>query len=266
MSTLQLAPTAGRETRSLSRIYWLETKFEFLKLLRLPAYSIPTLAFPVVFYVLFGLSMQFGPANFSMATYLLATYGCFGIIGAALFGFGVGVATERGQGWMLVKRASPMPLGAYFTAKIFMSMLFGTIIVALLCVLGWLFGDVSLSAGAWASLVAIQIAGALPFCAFGLLIGYVAGPNSAVGVVNLIYLPLAFASGLWIPIAALPDFFKKLAPALPPYHYSQLALKAVGADLGRPIWVHVTYLAVFTVVALGLAALAYRRDEGRTYG
>ena len=41
-----------------------------------------------------------------VATYLLATYATFGVIGAALFGFGVGVAVERGQGWMLLKRAS----------------------------------------------------------------------------------------------------------------------------------------------------------------
>ena len=70
-----------------------------------------------------------------MSTYLVATYGCFGVIGAAFFGFGVGVATERGQGWMLAKRVSPMPIGAYFAAKIFMSLVFGSIIVAALNVL-----------------------------------------------------------------------------------------------------------------------------------
>src|SRR5215831_14777459 len=98
-----------------ARIYVLEARYEFLKLLRLPGYSIPTIAFPVLFYLIFGLSL--GPGRsagpVSIATYLIATYGAFGVIGASLFSFGVGVAIERGLGWMLLKRATPMPPMAY---------------------------------------------------------------------------------------------------------------------------------------------------------
>lgn len=253
--------------RNLPLIYWLEAKYEFLKMWRMPAFTLPTVGFPVVFYVLFGLALDLGNAGpVRMATYLIATYGCFGVIGAALFGFGVGVAIERGQGWMLSKRVSPMPIGAYFAAKIAMSLLFGSMIVASLTTLGILFGGVHLSFPTWAALIAILIAGALPFCAMGLAIGYLVGPNAAPGVVNLIFLPMAFASGLWIPIAALPGFMKTLAHALPPYHYSQLALKTIGADMGEPAWTHVAFLAIFTAAALALAWFAYRRDEGRTYG
>ena len=52
-----------------------------------------------------------------MARYLIATYGAFAIMGSTLYAFGVGIAVERGLGWLEVKRASPMPLGAYFFAK-----------------------------------------------------------------------------------------------------------------------------------------------------
>jgi ABC-2 type transport system permease protein len=167
---------------------------------------------------------------------------------------------------MHTKRVSPMPIAAYFTAKIVMSVIFGSVIVVMLSTIGVLFGGVRLPLVTWVSLLGILIVGTLPFCAMGLVIGYLAGPNSATGIVNLIYLPLAFSSGLWIPIVALPGFFKTLAHALPPYHYSQLALKTIGADVGDPVWIHVTFLVVFTAVMLGLAYLAYRRDEGKTYG
>ena len=40
-------------------------------------------------------------------------------------------------------------------------------------------------------------------------------------VINLIYLPISFASGLWIPLRALPDLVKQVAPWLPPYHVAQ---------------------------------------------
>src|SRR3974390_1798134 len=104
-------PAATRTTGQILNIYLNEVRFEFLKMVRLPVYALSTILFPVMFYVLFGLllnrSAQFSQVGFS--TYLVATYGTFGVMGASLFGFGVGLANERGLGWLQVKRASPMP-------------------------------------------------------------------------------------------------------------------------------------------------------------
>ena len=270
--------TYGRAPRATSppapwrrhlRLYGLEARSELLKALRLPAYSLPTLAFPCVFYLFFGIafgSHGVGTGSTTMATYLIATYGAFGVIGASLFGFGVGVATERGQGWMLVKRATPMPPAAYFAAKTAMSLLFGLIIVLLLTALGVAFGGVRMPLATWAGLAATLVAGAIPFCAMGLFLGYLAGPNSAPAIVNLVYLPLSFCSGLWIPVQVLPPFLKHLAVYLPPYHFAQLALHWLGADQGGRVVVHVAALLGFTVLFLAGARWAFLRDEGKTYG
>ncbi len=245
----------------------LEAKYELFKLLRMPAYAVPAVAFPVMFYCLFGL--LFGgraPGGVSMPTYLLGTYGAFGVIGASLFGFGVGLAVERGQGWLVLKRATPMPPLALFTAKLFNAVVFACVIVLSLSVLGVMFGNVRLPAGAWVQLTVTLIAGAIPFCAIGLALGYFAGPNSAPALVNLIYLPMAFLSGLWIPIEMLPQAVKNAAPFLPAYHFAQLALGAVGAGLGAPAWTHISALAGFTIIGLSLALWGYRRDEDRMWG
>ena len=53
-------------------------------------------------------------------------------------------------------------------------------------------------------MVVILVCGSIPFCALGLAIGYFAKPNSAPAMVNLIYLPLSFLVGLWIPVQMLP--------------------------------------------------------------
>ena len=66
----------------------------------------------------------------------------------------------------------------------------------------------------------------------GLAFGYLIGPNSAPAVLNLVYLPMAFAAGLWIPITQLPDVVQAVAPFLPPYHFAQLALGTFGASEG----------------------------------
>ena len=247
------------------RIHWLELKCEFLKMFRMPAYVVPTLAFPLLFYVFFGLAFGGKGGPSPMATYMIATYGAFGVIGASLFGFGVSVAVERGQGWLQVKRATPMPLSAWFGAKIGMALLFSIIIVTGLSFLGIAFGGVHLAPAAWPLLFVTLVAGALPFCALGLMIGYLAGPNSAVAIVNIIYIPMSFASGLWIPMQFLPKFLQKIAPALPPYHFAQLALRAIGIGHDAPGG-HIVALLSFTVLFLVLAAIGYRRDEGKVYG
>jgi ABC-2 type transport system permease protein len=249
------------------RIHLLEIKYEFLKALRMPQYALPTLLFPIIFYIFFSLVLgRQQHLGMSAATYMLATYGAFGVIGASLFGFGVGVATERGQGWLQVKRTTPMPMSAYFVAKIALAMLFSSIIVLGLMFLGVTMAGVHLSLGRGLALFGVLVSGAITFCALGLALGYNTGPNSAVPIVNLIYLPMSFLSGLWIPIWALPRGLQKLAFFLPPFHFSQLALRVIGGGRGLPVYVHVLALVIATAIFMAIAYRGYRRDEGKMYG
>jgi ABC-2 type transport system permease protein len=249
------------------KVYLLEIKYEFLKALRLPAYSLPTLLFPVFFYLFFG--VMFGAkqtGTVKMASYLIATYGVFGVVGAALFGFGVSVAVERGQGWLEVKRTTPMPMLAYFVSKLAMAMIFSTIVVLLLFALGTTVGGVDLPFFTALTLLAVLVTGSITFCALGLALGFFAGPNSAAPIVNLIYLPAAFMSGLWIPIMFLPKPVQAIAVWLPQYHFSQLALGVIGAAQKGSVAVHVGAMVAATIVFGAIAWIGYRRDEGKLYG
>jgi ABC-2 type transport system permease protein len=177
----------------------------------------------------------------------------------------VGVAIERGQGWMQVKRASPMPPFAYFASKIIMSLLFSLILIILMFTLGAAFGHVRMPLTMWLGLAGTLLVGVLPFAAMGLAVGYFAGPNSAPGLTNLIYLPMSFASGLWTPLEFMPKFVQHIAPFLPPYHLAQLALGQIGAGQGGNL-VHIEALIGFTLLFLGIAAIGYRRNEDKMYG
>lgn len=251
------------------RIHLLEIKYEFLKLFRMPAYVFPTLAFPTLFYVFFGLlfgGQHIPGSSTTMAGYMLAAYGAFAVMGASLFGFGVIVAVERGQGWYEVKRTTPMPRAAYFVAKMVMAMLFSAIDVLLLMLLAVTVGHVHLPLVTALELLAVLIPGSAVFSALGLAIGYFAGPNSAAAIVNLIYLPMSIVSGLWIPIFALPRFIQRAAEFLPSYHFAQIALSVVGAGRGESNLVHVVALVASTLLFLTIAAIGWRRDEGKLYG
>ena len=249
------------------KTYLLEIKYEFLKALRMPQYSLPTILFPIVFYIFFGVVFgQRHTGGVTMSEYLIATYGAFGVIGASLFGFGVSVAIERGQGWLEQKRTTPMPIAAYFVAKLAMAMIFSAIIVLLLMIVATTLGGVTLDPWKSIKLLGVLVAGSVTFCALGLALGFMAGPNSAAPIVNLLYLPMAFLSGLWVPIMFLPKPVQTIAFWLPPYHFSQLALRVTGGSRGESIFMHIGAMAAFAIVFGAIAYLGYRRDEGKTYG
>jgi len=258
-----------RSFHQLTQIFAKEAKYEILKNTRIPIYAISTVVFPLMFYVLFGIVLTpNNPVNRSQdATYLLATMGTFGVMGASLFGFAVSLAMERGQGWLQVKRASPMPLAAYFTAKLVSAMLFSLAIALALLAIGYTFAGVRLAPIQVLELIGVLVAASIPFGSMGLALGYIAKPNSAPAIVNLVYLPLSFCSGLWIPIFLLPHMLQQVARVLPPFHISQLALRAVGMSRDvSPVGTHLEALAGFTLLFLGLAVVLYRRDEGQLYG
>ncbi len=235
------------------RPYLLEAKYEFLGLLRTPSYVLPALLFPSLFYVLFGVLLGGGRGGGEAARYLLATYGVFGIMGSALFGFGVTMALERERGLLVFKRALPVPPGAVLVAKMVMAMLFAAIISVMLAVLAASLGGVRLAPLQWAGLFLVNVLGTLPFCAIGLWIGVHVGGQASPAIVNLIYLPMAFLSGLWMPLSILPAIFTKLAPVWPSFHLSQIALKIVGRDAGGSLAMHLGVLAVVTVAFFVMA-------------
>ena len=271
MSSATMALSNTRIARSpgqTATIYMKEAKYEFLKNLRLRVYTASVLSFPIMFYVLFGLVLNSKEAiaGTAVPTYLLATYGTFGVMGASLFGSAAGLASDRGLGWLQVKRASPMPPFAYFAAKVITSMIFSAIIVLLLFLLGFTLGGVRMPLANLAKLMGTLVIGSLPFSAMGLAVGYFAGPNSAPPTINLIYLPMSFCSGLWIPFMFLPKVVRTIALALPSYHLSQLALGIVGAGRHESNATHWEVLAAFTMICLGVARIGFQRDQEKMYG
>lgn len=237
-----------------------EARSEFLSVLRQPAFALPTLLFPTMFYVFFGLAFTMS-RSMHMPTWLLATYGVFGIMAPALFGFGVGIAIEKGEGWLRLKRVAPVsPLVPLF-ARTVMAMTFAFLVFAILATLGAVFGDVRMPHADWVALGVTLTLGAIPFCAMGLAGGLWLSPQAAPAVVNLVYLPMAFLSGLWVPLMAFPQWLQQVAVALPPYHLAEIALDMAGAKPADNLMVNVAVLIAFTIVFLGIAALGWRRVQ-----
>jgi ABC-2 type transport system permease protein len=55
------APRNGVMTwQRVVRAYWIETKYEFLRFIRMPGYAVPTLLMPIFLYILIG-TIVIGP-------------------------------------------------------------------------------------------------------------------------------------------------------------------------------------------------------------
>jgi ABC-2 type transport system permease protein len=228
--------------------YWLEAKIDVLSVFRTPGFVLPSVLFPCVFYIFFGIVFNQGDAS----RYMMVNYIIFGIMGPALFNFGVNVSQDRENGCLALKRLSPMPAFAYVLAKSGTALVFSGMITLALFILGALFAGVSLPAWQWLSLFATALLGTLPFCLLGLWLGLKISAKGAPAIVNLIYLPMSLCSGLWMPIFMFPDIMQKLAFIFPSFHLSQLALQVIGASQGFHPLLHLTVLIGFSIV-LGFA-------------
>ncbi|WP_213805628.1 ABC transporter permease [Granulicella sp. dw_53] len=263
MSTTAIAhPVSSTGIAHTARIFAKETKYEFLKLLRARSFSLAITGFPVMFYLLFGIANRHANnGNIQIAKYMLGSYACFGLVGAALFGIGAGMAAERAAGWLEVKQASPMPPMAYLFGKCATAVAFGLIIVCILTVIGLTMGGVQLTALEFARMLGMTVAGAISFASMGLLLALVIPANAAPGIVNLLYLPMSYASGLWIPIESLPHFVQRTAQVLPTYHLAQLMLSIFGYQNADSLLGHWIGLAGFTMLMLGLSWLLFQRSQ-----
>ena len=239
------------------RILLIETQYELARLLRTRAYSLSIIGFPVLFYLLFGAANR-GKAA---ALYLIAGYACMGVVSSCLFGIGATLALERAQGWLDLKRASPMPRFSFLGAKVVSCAAFGLIIASVLMALGTALGGITISGAQAAALAGVVLAGSIPFAAMGFLIALLVPANAGPAIINLIYLPLSFASGFWLPVRALPHWLQVAAPALPTYHLAQIALAVFGLAPASGMVLHWAVLGAFTLLMLAAAWITFLRKD-----
>jgi len=242
-----------------------QAKAELLKLWRMPAFIVVSLAFPIVFFTFFGLpNLHKSQNGIDAGVFLLASFAAYGAINVALFSFGVSVAVERGQRQNVLMRATPLRPSAYLLGKAVAALLFAFLTILLLFVFGSVVGGIRLDAMTWLSLMSRLLIGLLPFVALGFATGYIASPSSAAPIINLAYLPLSFASGLFIPLDQLPGFIQKIAPYTPTYHYARLAWSAVGANVGS-VGTSIVWLIGYGIAFVTLAIWGYSREQTRTF-
>lgn len=233
-------------------------RLQALELLRYPAFVLPTLALPTLFFLLFA-APRAEPAN---AEIFMALYAAFAVLGVAFFQFGVGIAAERASPWELFLRALPVASLVRFAARLVVGLSFAAAAGLAVVVVALATTPVHFTAARWIVLAGALLAGGIPFGLLGIAIGYLTTPRAALPLANVLYLLLAYAGGLWTRPEALPALVARLSPYLPTRQWADLLTAAATGD--RPP-AAVTGLGAYTVAFALVALAAYRRDEGERF-
>lgn len=223
-----------------------------LELLRYPAYSIPTLIFPATLYLVVAGRSPARPAD------RMAGFAAIAVLSVTFFQFGVGIANDRTRGWERYLRTLPAhPLtrvaGRVVSALAFAAGSASAVVLAAVAT------GVGLPPARWPLLLAALLLGAIPFALLGIALGYAVRPRAALPLANLLYLPLAYAGGLWSGPRGAPH----LPAAVPTRAWAELLWATTGARMFSVA--AAALLVAWTVVFGGAAVRCYRRDEGERF-
>jgi ABC-2 type transport system permease protein len=240
---------------------WESYRVQLVELARLPGFTIPSFALPVVSYLLFGLPQVDGSAD--RANYLAVSFAAFAVLGIVMFQFGVGVAVDRNSPWERLSRTLTYRPSARLAARLVLGFTFALVAVVPVAVVAIVASPLSLSTLAAARTVLALFAGVVPLGVLGIALGYLVPPKAALPVTNLFYLPLAYIGGLFGPPRAVPEAVRRMRPFTPTgqwndvvQHFGFLGTVPIGETIG---------LMLYGLAFLALAWFGYQRDEATNY-
>lgn len=196
----------------------------------------------------------------SVAAYIMVSMGLFGSMTAAI-GSGGLIAVERSIGWNRQLRLTGLNPNGYVATKLILSIVMALPPIIVTYLVGGIGLGVRMPALTWLEIGALSWLGAVPFAAIGLVVGYLAKPDSVQQLSGLLYLLLALFGGIWIPVEAMPSVMRQIAQWTPTYWVGQVAR---GPLFHASFDVRAVEMVLLWTVVLGAVGLRrFRADTAR---
>lgn len=242
---------------ALFRLTATETKLFF----REPIVVFFALAFSPILLVVLGLlpSMREPSPDFGGVRPIEVYLPIVVAMGLALFslsGLSQLFASYREKGVLRRMRTTPVKPRVLLGAQLLMATLLSVVTMLMMLALGRLAFGVGLPRQLPAYLIGYLLV-ALAMFAVGLLVGSLApSGKSASATGSLVFFPLVFFAGLWVPRAAMPDVLRVISDFTPLGAGVQSLQDATAGHWPQPL--HLAVLLVWTIVAAGAAARYFR--------
>lgn len=241
---------------------------ELRDVVRTPAALGFTIAFPIVMLVLFGSIFQDDVPGTSVRYSQVYVSGIIAssLLSTGLVGLAIGVAIDRDNGLLKRLAGTPMPRAAYFLGKIGMVLVIGLAQIAAMLVIGMLMFGLRLptDAGHWLTFAWVYLLGATASTLLGLAIGgLLPNAKSAPAILNIPFVALQFASGVFIPFDTLPSWLYQASGVFPLRWIAQAMRSVFLPDSFRTVelagsWQHGTVFAVLVAWCVVGAVIASR--------
>ncbi len=229
-------------------------------MLRNPLFYGLTVGLPLVlFYAIASAERHKTFDGTSFPLYFMTAMAAYGAMWATV-GAGARISRDRATGWLRQVRITPLRTRTEFTAKVVSAYLLALPTLVLLFLAGASLG-VRLGATQWLEMAGLLLAGLAPFIVIGFILGYSLGSDAVALADAGVVLLFALLGGVFgFQLAKSGPLFDVIK-GLPSYWLVQAGKTALGGG-GWPAeaWIVV---AVWTVVLIPLAALAYWRSATR---
>ncbi|MEM9851877.1 MAG: ABC transporter permease [Pseudomonadota bacterium] len=210
----------------------------------------PTILFPAMLYAFFGAQSGGG----SLAAQATASCAVYAVFGVGFFQFGVTVAQDRESPFATCQRSLSGHAANRWAAGILTSFVFVAIAVSLVIAVALFMVPIDLGTTARARLALVCLAAAVPARAMGFALGSMASARAAVPMANLVFLPLAYLGGLWVPPMAMSKTIAAISEWTPTRAMGVLGWAATRGAAFDPR--HLGLLAARNLFEAGVIALA----------
>jgi ABC-2 type transport system permease protein len=198
---------SARRRRAFGRLVASEIKIAY----RRPIGLVVAVGVPIVLLVIFGsipatTKAQKSLGGISFFDFYVPTLMVFVLIVVALMGLPQQLTTYRQQGVLRRMSTTPVPPAWLLAAQVVVTVIFATIGIAILLGVGAFAFNLSLPSGAGQILLTFLalVLTAAALIGVGLCVGSVAGSPQAAHALTLVtFYPLAFFSGLYVPLTEI---------------------------------------------------------------
>lgn len=201
-------------------ILWWETVHHTRVFWRVPVAAFFTVAFPLMFLVLFNLLNgdarieSLGGLRFSQ--FFTPAIAVFSIVTACYTNLVITTSMDRDEGILKRVLGTPLPPGVYIAGRVIAASAIGLLSVVIMLIVGVVAFDVDVLWSRLPLALVVLIVGATCWSALALAVaGLATNGQAAPAIANATILPLAFISGIFFPVESGPDWLASIARAFP---------------------------------------------------
>ncbi len=262
-ATQTIDASAPHQVPSTWRLLLLHTRFQMIEQFRIPMAVVGNVAFPAISFLFFIVPQAALRDDPVIATAAAGQLAMVSVLSVCLFTFGLGGAEDRNTPWDPYLRTLSAGVGPRLGARLFTGVTFALTGVCVVGLLAVLLTAATFDARqiAW-GLGAMAVSG-IPLLLLGTALGHLLSVKAALPVVQMLFLPLAFGGGLFLPPEVFPSWLDAFSLTLPTRGARDLVVSALAIDV--PPTSAIVCVAAWAVVFGVFAAWAYRRDEGRRF-